>query len=68
MCYVRNGEERSDNVTYLKHHAFAIGFLTGAGALYTGNSEYRIRDNGTIVKRTFYIEKVIKPFLNKNVP
>ena len=65
ICYVRNGEERSDKVTYLKHYAFAIGFLTSAGVLYRGNTEYRIIDNGTKVKRNFYIEKVIKPFLIK---
>ena len=68
MCYVRNGEERSNKVTSLKNYAFAIGFLTGAGVLYRGNTEYRIRDNGTKVKITFHIDKVIKPFLNKNVP
>ena len=68
MCYVRNGKERIDKVIYLKHYAFAIGFLTDAGVLCRGNTEYRIRDNGTKVKRTFYIEKLIKPFLNKNVP
>ena len=68
MCYVRNSEERSDKVTFLKHYEFAIGFLAGAGFLYRGNTEYRIRGNGTKVKITFYIDKVIKLFLNKNVP
>ena len=68
MCYVRNDEERSDTVTSLKHYAFAIGFLTGAWGLYRGNTEYRIWDNGTKVKRTIYIDKVTKPLLNKNVP
>ena len=29
MCYVRNGEERSDKLTFLKHDVFAIVFLTG---------------------------------------
>ena len=68
MCYVRNGEERSDKLTFLKHDVFAIGFLTGAWVLYRGKTENRIKDNGTKVKITFYINKVLKPFLNKNVP
>ena len=65
ICYARNGEERSDKVTFLKHYALAIDFLIDAGVLYRGNTEYRIKDNGTKVKRTFYINKVIKPILNK---
>ena len=62
MCYVKNSENRSDKMTLLKLDPFAIGFLTGAGVLYRGKTENRIIDNETKVKRTFYINKVLKPF------
>ena len=62
MCYVRNGEKRSDKLTLLKHDAFAIGFLTGALVVYSGKTENQIIDNETKVKRTFHINKVLKPF------
>jgi hypothetical protein len=68
IYYVRNCEERSDKLTILKHDVFTIDFLTGAGVLYRVKMENRIKDNGSKVKITFYIHKVFKPFLNKNVP
>ena len=68
MYYVRNGEERCDKLTFIKHDVFVIGILTGAGVLNRGKTENRIKDNGTKVKRTLYSNKIIKPFLNKNVP
>ena len=67
MCYVRNSEERSDKLTFLKLDALAIDVLTGAGVLYRGKAENQIIDNETKVKRSFYNNKVIKPLLNKNV-
>ena len=67
MCYVRKGEECSDKLTCLKQDACVIGFFTCAGVLYSAKNENRIIDSGTKVKTTFYINKVIKPFLNKNV-
>ena len=62
MCYVKNSEKRSDKLTLLKLDPFAICFLTGAGVLYRGKTENRIIDNETKVKRTFHINKVLKPF------
>ena len=49
--FVRNGEERNGKLTLLKHNAFAIGFLKGAGDLYRGKTENRIIDNETNIKR-----------------
>ena len=67
MYFVRNCEERSDKLTFPKHNASAIGFMTGARILHRDKTHNRIIDNVTKVKRTFYINTVIKPFFFKKV-
>ena len=67
MYYVRNCEERSDKLTFPKHNAYGIGFMTGARILHRDKTQDRIIDNVTKVKRTCYINKVLKPFFNKKV-
>ena len=67
MCYGRNGEESSDKLTCRKLNAFTIGILTGVRILYRDETENWIIDNGTKNKRTFYINKIPKSFLNNNV-
>ena len=62
---LKNDEERSDKMTYLKHYDFTIGVLTGAVVLCRGKTENRIRDNETKGKELSILKKLSSPFEKK---
>lgn len=53
---------------FVKRDSFAAGFMAWAGVSYRGKTEIRFIDKGTKVNSKYYIDKVLKPFLKKDVP
>ena len=68
FCCFWNGSTADDRLKFVKHDAFAGVFMAWAGVCYNGKTQIRINDKGTEVNSAFYIEKVLKPFLDVEVP
>ena len=68
VCYIRKGEEVGDKLKFVKRDSFARWFMAQAGVSSRGKTEIRIIDKGAKVNSKFYINKVLKPFLDKDVP
>lgn len=68
VCYMREGETDHDKLKFVKRDSFAPGFMVWAGVSYYGKTSLRIIDRGVKVNSDYYINKVLKPFLDKDVP
>ena len=52
----------------VKYDAFVAWFMAWVGVCYDGKTQIRITDKGTKVNLAFYIKKVLKPFLDEDIP
>ena len=68
VCYVRMGENVGDKLKFVKRDAFARGFMACAALSSRGKSVIRIIPKGTKVNSEYYINKVLKQFIRKDVP
>ncbi|KAH3839754.1 hypothetical protein DPMN_113188 [Dreissena polymorpha] len=66
--YVRMGENVGDKLKFVKRDAFARGFMAWAAVSSRGKSEIRIIPKRTQVNSEYYFNKVLKPFIQKDVP
>ena len=68
VCYVRCQDRDLNKVKFVKRDSFAPGFMVWAGVSFYGKTSLIFIDKGVKVNADFYIDKVLKPFLSKDLP
>ena len=68
VCYYRKGVDDPSKLKFVKRDSFAPGFMAWAGVSFHGKTDIRIIDKGVKVNSDFYINKVLKPFVEKDLP
>ena len=68
VCNYRKGVDDVSKLKFVKHDSFAAGFMAWASVSFHDKSDIRIIDKGVKVNSDFYINKVLKPSVNNDVP
>ena len=68
VCYVRSNETDFNKLKFVKRVSFAPGFMVWAGVSYYGKTSLIFIAKGVEVNANYYINKVLKSFLTKDVP
>ena len=68
VCYIRSNETDMQKLKFVKRDSFAPGFMVWAGVSYYGKTSLRIINKGVKVNADYYIDHVLKPFIEKDVP
>lgn len=68
VCYVRANETDLNKLKFVKRDAVAPGFMVWAGVSYYGKTSLFFINKGVKVNAKYYIHKVLKSFLKKDVP
>ena len=68
VYYIRGNQYDRQKVKFVKRDAFAPGFMVWAGVSFYGKTSLRFINKGVKVNSDYYINSVLKTFLNKDVP
>ena len=68
VFYRRPGQFNESSIAFEKRQEFAPGFMVWAGVSARGKTSLIFIDKNTKVNSHVYINKVLKPFLRKDVP
>jgi hypothetical protein len=66
-CYVRTNETELTKLKFVKRDALILGFMVLAGVINYGMTSLFFINKGRKVNANYYIDKVLKPFLKKDI-
>jgi hypothetical protein len=68
VCYIKKSDADNDRMTIQQDSSRPKGFMVWGGVSAKGKTTLRFVEAGAKVNSQYYINKILKPFLSRDVP